>query len=537
MSSHTILVDSNRADVWRARRISAALLGALLLVPIAGAAQAQEGEESSSSPRIAIAPLANDTTSAAARAALAHLNEPMTYHGGPVQRTQKVFTIFWNPTGTPAFPAGYQAINNQYVQDLNGSPYYGIAQQYSDTTGNIGTAVTFGGTWLDTVNPLPPQDDISTNLAALQAEVTRAKAANGWTSDGNSYFQVYTPSGYGTTTGYCGFHAFGNPAYGIILFPADHGVRGTCLAAPGPFPNSQVIDHAINTSSHEIMETVTDPAGNAWFWVDGSGEIGDLCNFNFGARRSDGSNVTLAGHNYLTQQEWSNGAASCVLSSGAFTLTVNKVGNGTVTSSSGGIICGGLCSGSFAPGHVVALTPTPAAGWSFGGWTGDADCVDGVVTMSAARSCTATFRLFRTTPNGDFDGDGKADITVFRPSTGTWFTIRSSTGTAVGTQWGNANDVVVPGDYDGDGRIDIAIFRPSTGTWFIVNSSTGGAVGIQWGNGADRVVPADYDGDGKTDIAVFRPSNGTWFIVNSSTGTAVGIQWGNGSDIAILKRP
>jgi len=81
------------------------------------------------------------------------------------------------------------------------------------------------------------------------------------------------------------------------------------------------------------------------------------------------------------------------------------------------------------------------------------------------------------------------------------------------------------------------VFRPSNGTWFIVRSSTGAATGIQWGNSADVPVPGDYDGDGKTDVAVFRPSNGTWFIVNSSTGTASGVQWGNGADIPILKRP
>jgi len=232
----------------------------------------------------------------------------MTYHNGAVQRAQKVYTIFWNPTATP-FPSSYQATINQFVQDLNGSSYYAIASQYSDTTGNIGTAVSYGGTWLDTTNAIPNNPPTTTDIFN---EMNRAKTANGWTSDSNSLFQVFTPSGYGTTTDYCGYHVLNNPAYGLILYPSNH-TSGTCFPG-GTYPNSNVIDAAINTFAHEILEAVTDPLGGGWYYLDYAGEIADLCNFTFGTRGSDGSNATLNGRKYLIQQEWSNASSGCVMS-------------------------------------------------------------------------------------------------------------------------------------------------------------------------------------------------------------------------------
>jgi hypothetical protein len=132
----------------------------------------------------------------------------------------------------------------------------------------------------------------------------------------------------------------------------------------------------------------------------------------------------------------------------------------------------------------------------------------------------------------DFDGDGKTDLSVFRPSTGEWFAFRSTL-SVVDQQFGLATDKLVPADYDGDGLTDIAVYRESTGQWMILESSDHILQLFNWGINGDDPAPGDYDGDGKADITQFRASEGNWYILRSRDGNPIIVNWGQEGDSSI----
>lgn len=177
----------------------------------------------------------------------------------------------------------------------------------------------------------------------------------------------------------------------------------------------------------------------------------------------------------------------------------------------------------------------------------------------------------------DFEDDGKGNIAVYRPSSGTWWinlqqqqevitrqfglpTDKITTGKfnwdrypdiAVfrdGTWWvlpypiwndgsygyeiiqfGLPNDIPVTADYNGDGRDELAVYR--AGTWWMRNLDDDNVRVVQFGLAGDKPVPADYDGDGRVDQAVYR-GNGEWHLNQSTHGYAVA-QFGLASDVPV----
>jgi hypothetical protein len=186
--------------------------------------------------------------------------------------------------------------------------------------------------------------------------------------------------------------------------------------------------------------------------------------------------------------------------------------------------------GALVTAHTVSLT----------GLTGGTPYHVRVRSRDAAGSLAVSDDvILRRPPRGDGDGDGKADLTVYRPAIGTWFTRRSITdyATAFDVQWGLNGDIPVPGDYDGDGKMDLGVYRPVNGVWYIRQSRTdfASSVEFQWGLNGDIPVPGDYDGDGMADLAVFRPATGEWWIRQSRTGfsTFMTFQWGLSGDVPV----
>jgi uncharacterized protein YkwD len=137
---------------------------------------------------------------------------------------------------------------------------------------------------------------------------------------------------------------------------------------------------------------------------------------------------------------------------------------------------------------------------------------------------------------GDFDGDGRDDVVSYHPGSGSWWVSRSTGSGFVQERWAVFNtrtgwsDHLV-GDFDGDGSDDVVSYHPGAGTWW-VNRSNGRSFDLsRWAvfntrtGWSDHLV-GDFDGDGSDDVVSYHPGAGTWWV-NRSNGRGFDLtRWG-----------
>ena len=137
---------------------------------------------------------------------------------------------------------------------------------------------------------------------------------------------------------------------------------------------------------------------------------------------------------------------------------------------------------------------------------------------------------------------GDPIIGVFRPNTGRWYTDLDGNGTWSGCGldgcwgvFGSPGDLPVAGQWDGQGKSRIGVFRPSKGMWYLDNGNgiwdgcgTDLCIIGPFGSSGDLPVAGDWTNTGTTAIGVFRPSTGMWYLDDGN-----GIWDGCGTDLCI----
>ncbi len=127
---------------------------------------------------------------------------------------------------------------------------------------------------------------------------------------------------------------------------------------------------------------------------------------------------------------------------------------------------------------------------------------------------------------GDWDGNGVDTPGVFRPSTGQFllsngFKNANLNGTTAPVSFtfslGQSGDTPVAGDWDGDGKDSVGVYRDANSTWFLSNTFTGTVdfTPVVFGNIDTRPIAGDWNGDGLDTIGVFNQVTGVMALNNA----------------------
>jgi hypothetical protein len=97
-------------------------------------------------------------------------------------------------------------------------------------------------------------------------------------------------------------------------------------------------------------------------------------------------------------------------------------------------------------------------------------------------------------------------------------------------QWGMAFDIPVPADYNGDGRADLAVYRRSSGTWFVKDQFS-----VAWGNAKTFPIAVDVSRDGRADLVSYQRSTGTWDVYDTGAGMSSTAVFGATGDVPVTQ--
>lgn len=227
----------------------------------------------------------------------------MTYHGGSVFHISSTAAIFWgNSWNNATFAKDKISGLDLFFAGFGGSNYAQTGVEYYDGGGNVTNQSNYLGHLIDSTSP--PSRALKTSQAVSEA----CKMTNNKPSPSTLYL-IYTSNGAGNVN-YCAWHSWGTCSNGaqiqIAYMPNLDGVAG-CDPGDSSTGHSQGLAALANVTSHELMETITDPRGSAWYDSSGS-ENGDKCAWSFPP--NGGISTFYGGSQWKLQMEWSNAAFS-----------------------------------------------------------------------------------------------------------------------------------------------------------------------------------------------------------------------------------
>ncbi|MGB3729529.1 MAG: hypothetical protein WBA70_09810, partial [Thermodesulfobacteriota bacterium] len=335
--------------------------------------------------------------------------------------------------GEPAQPGTISNSGSAYIYQRTAPGVWGNEQELfaSDpsTSAIFGQSVSISG---DTILVGSPQaDDVAAEQGAgyffdLSAMLTIEKETN---PDGGTDFD-FSGTGFSATCGLNGsFTLDDNDSAGTSFIDCDvlpgsytvqetnpngHVISDINCVGTSDFietPNSVTVnlisdDQVVCTFTNSIQHTLTVTKSGSGTGTVTTNPSGIDCGNNCSADFNEGAIVTMvpvaaAGSVFVefTGAGCTSGAVTINTDTtcdavfdtsqvAQFSLNIakNGTGEGTVTSTPAGINCGSTCTASFNEDTVVTLSPLPSIGSEFAGWSGNADCSDGIVTMSAART-------------------------------------------------------------------------------------------------------------------------------------------------------